>query len=213
MKHLIIVLLFVLSNLISFSQPCLISDVLKVIPLPVNGTYKPGTTVKFCYTITYWANVNYNYLLGVVPTFGPGWDVSTLTPIGQPATAHALVGNWIWTSPVTGTTLGNTIPYPGWWFDNLEGAFWPWLDGNPGNNWGDGYNDVGHGPWMFCWEITTLNCPPSSNGASLAMKILTHSDYEMGSWAWPGCYNDPVHLFNATIDCCPTIYTSKITHY
>ena len=69
MKHTIVVLLFVLTNLISFSQPCLISDVLKVMP------------VKFCYTITYWENVNYNYLLGVVPTFGPGWDVSTLTPV------------------------------------------------------------------------------------------------------------------------------------
>ena len=110
-------------------------------------------------------------------------------------------------------TLGNTIPYAGWWFYNIEGAFWPWLDGNPGNNWGDGANDVGHGPWMFCWEITTSTCPPSANGASLAMKILTHSDYEMGSWFWPGCYSDPVYLFNATMDCCPTIYTSNITHY
>jgi len=213
MRFFIIVLMFILYGLPVIAQPCLISDVLKVTPLPVNGTYPPGTTVKFCYTITYWENVNDNYLLGVVPTFAPGWDVTTLTSVGQPATAHATWGNWIWTSPVTGTNLGNTIPYPGWWFDNAEGYFWGWPDGNPGNNWGDGYNTVGHGPWMFCWEITTSTCPPSANGASLVMKILTHSDSEMGSWTVLGCDNDPAYLFNATIDCCPTIYTSKITHY
>ena len=212
MKY-IILLLFTIYSLISISQPCLISDNLVATPAPTNGTYPPGTTVNFCYTINYWDNVNFNYLIGVVPQFAAGWDITTLTSTGQPLTMHALNGVWIWTSPVTGATSGNTIPYPGWWFDSDEGVTPPKLDGDPGNNWGDGYNTIGNGPWTFCWEITTSTCPPSLNGDDLEMKILTHSDSEMGSWVFLGCDNDPLYIFSATLDCCPIIYTSNISHY
>ncbi|HEU4719313.1 MAG TPA: hypothetical protein VFU15_15825, partial [Bacteroidia bacterium] len=57
---------------------CLLASNLTVNPPPTNGTYQGGTTVTFCYTITQWDQQNTNWLHGVVPNFGSGWNMATL---------------------------------------------------------------------------------------------------------------------------------------
>jgi gliding motility-associated-like protein len=51
---------------------------------PLNGPYKPGEVVSFCYTITNWTQFNCNYLGAVVPTFGNCWDPSSFNAQGMP---------------------------------------------------------------------------------------------------------------------------------
>ena len=60
-------------------QGCVIASGLTVNPPPVNGSYQAGQLVNFCYTITDYNQTSSNWLHAVIPTFGPGWDMSTLT--------------------------------------------------------------------------------------------------------------------------------------
>jgi hypothetical protein len=57
---------------------CLQVSSLTASPAPTNGTYPPGTQVTFCYTITNWTQVSVNWLHGITPTFGCGWNLATL---------------------------------------------------------------------------------------------------------------------------------------
>ena len=63
---------------------CILDNQLTVNPAPINGTYQPGQTVNFCYSITDFSQENTNWLHGVVPNFGAGWDLGSLvvTPPG-----------------------------------------------------------------------------------------------------------------------------------
>ncbi|MBI3511312.1 MAG: gliding motility-associated C-terminal domain-containing protein [Bacteroidetes bacterium] len=173
---------------------CLLSSNLTVNPLPVNGTYQGGTTVTFCYTITQWDQQNTNWLHGVVPLFGNGWNMATLTNLTGAATCDGGPGVWQWF---------NNIPTPngnenGFFFDGdiVQGG----PDGNPSNNFGD--DCQGNVNWTFCWTITAQNCPPAATGADLSVNIDTYGDGETGNWTNVACSNDPVYQFNATLNCC-----------
>ena len=178
---------------------CLTTANLTVTPPPTNGSYQSGTTVTFCLTIDGYIQQSTNWLSAVVPTFGAGWDMTTLTP-GTAPPAIGGIGSWIWTSNVTSTATGFNSPDFGWYFD-LDN------DGNPGNNFGD--SNVGgaagalSGPWQpFCWTITTNSCPPGQDGDDLGMSINTLADGEIGSWQSLGCANDPTIDFSAQLVCC-----------
>lgn len=182
---------------------CITNATLTVTPTPTNGSYQGGTTVTFCFQIDGYVQQSTNWLSAVVPSFGAGWDMSTLTP-GAPPAALIGSGSWIWTNNVTSTATGLTSTEWGWYFD-LDN------DGNPGNNFGDtqwandptGGNGLTAGPWQpFCWTITANDCPPGSNGDDLSMNINTLADGEIGSWSSLGCVDDPTYDFAAALICC-----------
>jgi large repetitive protein len=166
---------------------CLQISNLTVSPAPVNGTYGPNQTVTFCYTITSWTQVSANWLHGVTPSFGCGWNLATLAPSGSPPPGGSGY-DWFW---------GNGPNGWGWWvdFDPVgPGSF----DGNFTNNYGDP-TITGTGNWTFCWSITTAAtcaCP------NLNMTINTTSDGETGNWTSIACQNDAVFQFSALMNCC-----------
>ena len=91
----------------------------------------------------------------------------------------------VWTGNVIGTSTGNIVNEPGWWYDDNSGG--GALNGDPGDNYGDG----GSGSWTFCWQISTSECPPADNGASLVVEVTNYADSEMGSYDFEGCEDDP----------------------
>lgn len=162
---------------------CVLESYITATPPPNAGIYLPGQTVQFCYTITEYDQVSTNWHHGVVPDFGAGWDLSTLTPISSPVAG----GNYIW-------VWGNGPQGEGWWVDYTLPQ-----DGNFSNNFGDPDID-GVGNWTFCWEITTdANCIP---GGDAGMTVDTWADGETGNWTSLACENDPILPFQAIIQCC-----------
>ncbi|MFN5324905.1 MAG: CUB domain-containing protein, partial [Bacteroidota bacterium] len=180
-------------------QGCVIQANLTASPPPINGTYQAGQTVTFCYTITNYNQTSNNWLHGVVPTFGSGWNMASL--VTGPVTSCSNQGTWNYynnnvTSSATGVTTG-----PGYYFESGFGSPSGFADGNPGNNYGD--NNPGNlCDWTFCWTIST---PPASacvQGASLNLAINTLGDGESGSWTSLACTQDADAQFFATLSCC-----------
>lgn len=172
---------------------CLQTSTLTIVPLPTNGAYLPNQSVTFCYTITTYTQVSANWLHGVIPTFGNGWDLTTLTNV--PATSCSGSGVWTWynsnTSTATSTTTG-----PGFYY-NYPG-------GTAGNNYGDN-NSSGSCTWTFCWTIKTkTNC---TSGTNLNVSINTTADGETGSWTSVACLGDPNYSFGAVLNCCTSTAT------
>ena len=166
------------------AQPCATGFLLTTSPLPQNGTYSCGQTVTFCLTVTGWNSTNANWFHGVSATFGPGWDLGTLTPGPPPATCGGSGGTWGWYNSVQGTAGSNIGPQgPGFFFDLNN-------DGNPGNNFGDFC--VGATDWEFCWTISVLNPPACVNGLNLGVSFNTFGDSETGAWGSSACGNDPI---------------------
>lgn len=198
-----LILSLLLMSKVSNSQ-CIVLDNVTASPAPVSGTYQPGQTITFTYTISAYNGLSVNYLHGIIPTFTGGWDMTTISPVGIP-TNNTGNGVWLWVNSVTSSQTGITVIGPGWFYDSSSGG--P-LDGNPGNNWGDGMNS----PWTFQFSITVGQCPPSSDGDPLNLTILNFADGETGSWINYDCQNDPNETFSATLECCPIIVTQPITH-
>ncbi|MBL0343075.1 MAG: hypothetical protein IPP71_20715 [Bacteroidetes bacterium] len=137
MKRILFAIIALISvNQASFGQSCVGTQTLTSTPPPSgNGTYFSGTTVTFCYSATDYAQNVADWICGVVPTFGPGWDLSTLTPVSASPSCD-LQGNWAWYPTCTGTASGLTFG-PGFYYDSPAGSTSGTLDGIPGNNFGD----------------------------------------------------------------------------
>lgn len=196
-------------------NPCLSSDNLVASPPPTNGTYASGTTVQFCYTVEEW-DVNQStveWLHAVEVQLGPGWDPSSLVPTITPGSCDGN-GAWgwydFWVSSNTGQIYG-----PGFAYDSQCTSAPPNtfactnipLDGNPGNNWGDGGgNCAGIGtttpPVTFCFSAQVSTCPPNNNGTSLSVTINPLSDGDSGGWVEIGCNTQSVFNFLASTTCC-----------
>ncbi|RPG60567.1 MAG: hypothetical protein CBD51_000720 [Flavobacteriales bacterium TMED191] len=202
----------------SFSQDdCILDGGIVLTPAPTPDpnftgatTYPPETTVVMCFTVEeYNTPGTQNWMHGIVPLFGPGWDLSTLQPVGQPETQFWAGGEWIWVGDVVAGITGELISPPGWWFDSDGGG--GDLDGDPSDNWGDGNN----GPWEFCWEITTQSSPPAFNGSNLVVEILNFADSETGSWdnsdALDQCIDDPSFFIQGLELNAPTCDESFLT--
>ncbi len=183
---------------------CLLSSNLTVNPLPVNGTYQGGTTVTFCYTVTQWDQQNTNWFQALVPIFGSGWNLATLTNLQGASTCDGGPGVWSWFNNVN-CPNGNGI-LSGFFFDGdmVQGG----PDGNPTNNFGD--NCTGNVNWTFCWTITSNTCPPGQTGDNLGININTFGDGETGNWINPACIADPIYQFNASLVCCAPPQMSQV---
>jgi len=199
------ILLFLLLPLTTLSQ-CILDDNVTVDVPPIGGVYQPGQVLTFTYTINDYQGLSTNWLHGISLILGSGYDVATLAPFGLP-TNNSAFGQWLWVNSITSSLSGFTVNNPGWFYDNgLGGPVF--LDGDPGNNWGDGML----GPWTFQWTVTVGQCPPNIDGDDLSIIIENWADGETGSWINFDCQNDPNEVFNATIECCPIVITGLITH-
>lgn len=162
-----------------------------LIAQPSLATYGPGTTVTFTLTITsYWQVAN-NWLHGVVPHFGNGWNVNTIT--GQvPANTCGGNGTWSWYNQ-TVTGLRNTDG-PGFYFESDLGCT-GCSRRDPGDNFGD--NNLYNCTWIFSWTITTDICP----NTDLSVIVYVYGDSETGSWGSYACYADIDPSFSALMQC------------
>ena len=193
--------LLTLCPLLSFGQ-CILSGQVTVNPAPVGGQYQPGTVVTFTYTVSAYQGLSVNWMHGIAVNAGLGW--TAITPVGTP-TNNSGGGTWLWVNSVTSSATGITVSRPGWFYDSGLGG--P-LDGNPGNNYGDGLT----GPWTFRWRATVVGCPPGQDGATLSLIIENYADGETGSWINYDCQGDPNESFQATLDCCQPFVTGQILH-
>ena len=196
-----------LSNDIS-CESCILENQLTVNPAPINGTYQPGQTVNFCYSITDFSQENTNWLHGVVPNFGAGWDLGSLV-VTPPGTCEGTeAGAWGWFTNIPTPNDGNVT---GFFFDGDQITGPP--DGDPTNNYGDdcgagspnGNNNVSG--WDFCWSIEPLDC---IQGGDLNVNVANYADGETGSWINLACEADFNYDFAAIITCCPLPDTSSV---
>jgi len=172
-------------------------------PAPVNGTYEAGQTVSFCYTPTLWdPGFALEWLHAVELDFGPGWDLSSLQT-SAPASCTEDMGDWgyynSWESCNTGAAFG-----PGFAFDARQGLLCgsatP-MDGDPGNNFGDGpCNGLEPAPvpLAFCWTVQVREDFNSSQARSLNLQARPLGDGYSGSWMPFDCEGESTSRFLAT---------------
>ncbi|GJM33654.1 MAG: hypothetical protein DHS20C18_26550 [Saprospiraceae bacterium] len=188
---------------------CLNEGFLTVDPLPDSETlsYAPGTTVDFCYTVAFWSDGESNeWLHAVEVQFGVDWDLSTIMPIPPPSCSQTGIWGWYdnWTSFNTGITFG-----PGFAFDsNIGGP----MDGNPGNNFGDGPNGcnlIGQtaAPLTFCWSIQVDEDAPPGESSGLVALIDVLSDGRSGAWMNDQCSSMIDYIFFP-----PDYYEATVLH-
>lgn len=177
---------------------CVTQSSLSVNPPPANGIYLAGQQVTFCLNITDFNPTSSNWLHGVVPEFGPGWDLSTL--VALPPLSCSGNGTWSWYNHPITSTANNQSFGPGFFFESAGGNIANVTDSNPGNNFGD--NIGSNCNLNFCWKINTLSSANCVFGTNLNVLINTFSDGESGSWTSSACANDPVHDLYATLACC-----------
>ena len=176
---------------------CLLAANVTANPAPTNGYYLPGTTVEFCVTVTEYDQIASNWMSGVEPILGPGWDASTLTGTSAPNGS----GNYVWVFDDGPGGMGM-----GWYVDvDPNGPTGP--DGDYSNNFGDPSISGTNLNEVFCFSVTTAGCTP---GADLGIIFETYSDFETGGYGSPGCTNDPTIPFVAAMICCDVPLTTFI---
>lgn len=227
----------VTNNIYVDNSACNVADVLTANPLPtINatypaGTYPPGTTVQFNYTITGWeVGASCNWLAAIVPSWGSGWDpasfVRTLNPViasGDVISAPANGWSWWTKNPMTHNTTGANInPNSGAWVFCNDGASGlcsgtnttvDWGDGCRANDWGHfgcntGCDAVGYRAltWNVGFQLTTRATAALCTAASsdLRVNVKTYADGEIGSWTSIGCMADIAATTGFVQACCLT---------
>lgn len=165
-------------------------------PPPVNGGYPPGTTVHMVAKISGFSQLNSgtNRLHGIYPTFGPGWDLSTLGPVTNefPVSVDG-AGSWVW---------DNLNTHDGFYYDADS-------DGLPSNNLGDLNTQFGT-DWTCGWSIkTTTFC---NAAVSLEVNLNTSTDAETGSNTNSGyCGGDTAATYELWQNCCGTVNLVSVT--
>jgi gliding motility-associated-like protein len=177
----------------STAQPCVGSQSLTANPPPSGtGTYQVGTVVTFCYSVSNYSQTGADWIAGVVPTIGPAWVASSLTPVTTPASCDGQ-GQWGWYTSCTGTASGQTFG-PGFYYDSPAGSTSGVLDGVPGNNYGD---NCQNNTWTFCFSLEVGQCTGGGSG-SLYVGVQSLSDYTAGSWGTNACIDPPYSYGNIT---------------
>lgn len=178
-----------LCNIYAVYSQCAGAQSAVVNPMPINGNYSAGTTVQFCYTMNGYFQNGSNWIEGFDLTFGPGWDLSTLTPISSPNSCSGF-GEWGFFNSSTSSNTGQTFG-PGFFYDTY--GFNGLLDGNPGNDYGD-YSASGTCQWDLCFSIASLQ---SCNSQDLSVSVTAIGDGTAGSWSVQSCPGIPFQLIQA----------------
>lgn len=211
MKRLLLILAVIFSAGYTHAQTCIGSATITPNPPPFDsqGHYLNGTVVTFCVTINDYAQTGVDWLCGVVPQLGPGWDLSTLAPVSAAASCDGL-GTWAWYTSCTSTNSGQTFG-PGFYYDTPSGSPGGTADGIPGNNYGDNCQT---NVWTFCFQCTVdINAPPLTD---LSVSVAALPDNVCGSWGTAGCFDPPIDapqpysVLTCTLTV-PTLNTTDVT--
>ncbi|MTB53277.1 gliding motility-associated C-terminal domain-containing protein [Lewinella sp. W8] len=184
-----------------------------------NSLYPAGTVVTVCLTTDTYTPDDAEYLHSIIPLgAGPGFDFSTITPGPPPPEACGNGGNWAWYPSWTRCAPSCQTVWPGrglpggFAFDSPSGTMDftncnspAVLDGDPGNNWGDGNatppcNAAG---LTFCFDLTTVDATGQCPGAAYRIDIEINPDGETGSYngisdpneCTSPCQDDPTLCF------------------
>ncbi len=188
---------------------------------PLGGPYLPEEEVEFCYQINNWKSEECNFLQGIIPTFGPGWDSTSFNPDGEPADMQSVLlpygyGNWNWIiKDVVRYNLNNSFngltsqkPMPaGWYFTNNLTPF-P-NNFTPDSTQGDGLNCFGDQlVWQVCFKLKVRSLNSCNGYSDCSIKMKTYSDGEIGKKSTIACLEDLQVVFNASMYCCtdPAIF-------
>lgn len=190
---------------------------------PLNGPYKPGEAVQFCYELTSWNKRDCNGFQGLMPTFGAGWDPESFGTDGQPVEMDTFLmpvenGIWQWhtlgqvrynlTNPISGFSSGQGMP-PGWYFTNLGD---PPPTGGPDQTTGD-INDCQptNDSWKVCFTLTALD--ECETNLDLSIRMKTFSDGELGINSNLACAYDQEEIFNTYLQCCLNPHVDQIQDF
>ncbi len=214
---------------LSFSLPaqneCAVDHTLEVtatsLGSPEAGPYQPGEVVNFCYTLNLYEEVNCNWLHGIVPEFGDGWDPSSFNSNGEPndlftPLINHVDGQWTWfprgwarynlNNPDRGYVAGENVG-AGWFFLNYEAPSTNPFD--PNSTYGDSEDctqtqDV----WELCFSLTARGLYDCANGSDASVSINLFSDGETGAQTNPACLSDVGLSHQAEVYCCgaPELY-------
>lgn len=187
---------------------CMLNQTISLDPLPINGAYTPGQAVTICLNIGGYTQDASDWLHGIVPVFGNGWDLSSIDAL--PPQSCDANGEWGWYELVQSAGSPNDPgpQGPGFFYDSPANSPTGDLDGNPGNNYGD--NNPGVCDWVFCLQLLTASeCSGDAQSGDLSIEFLNFSDSETGNWnaTASDCPNDPNFKFKAVLQCCapPTL--------
>ncbi len=170
---------------------CMQDVKLMAFPPPVNGYYNPGDTVVFAYGINGYKAYGQDFLHGVAPTFGSGWDMGSLTTGAfAPPTPVSGNGSWNWYNNIPDENL-NLVD--GFFYDGP-----PLINSDPKDNKGDAGNQ--YSQWIFYWKIATKTT--CSSPEDLSVYVLNYSDFQTGSGNNSSCKYDADISFKATLICC-----------
>ena len=130
----------------AFAQ-CASSLLLTTNPVADSLGFPPNTTVTFTFSIlNYCSDFS---LEAVIPKFGAGWDSSSMQSV-SPSFSIDGGGSWGFYNNVY--LINNCSNYSNCFVYDRFDAF-GFLDGNPGNDYGDFGN--GSNAWTFSWSIKT----------------------------------------------------------
>lgn len=212
------------------NSACNIGDIMTAVPAPtVNatypaGTYPPATTVQFNYTITGWdIGASCNWLAGIVPSWGSGWDPASFVRTLNPVPAAGDIGDtWGWwtKNPMIHNVSGANInPNSGAWIycNNKPNGVCTgintnvdWGDGCIADNWGHfgcnaGCDAVGYAAltWNVGFRLTTRATAAlcAVAASDLSVNVKTYADGEIGSWTSIGCMAD-IAATNGFVQAC-----------
>ncbi|MEO0726483.1 MAG: lysyl oxidase family protein [Bacteroidota bacterium] len=185
------------------------STTIVLTPEPVGGVYDSGQEVEVCVTVNIWegnAAGTIEWLHALTFNFGDGWDANSINP--APPVSCSGDGVWDWYNSWVGCNTGLTFG-PGFAYDSDNGVACGGAanDGDPGNNWGDGFGGCSSipapgSPVTFCFDITVANCGSDIGTSDLGIEVSLWSDGDSGSWTQTGCNSGQVFQVDATGNCC-----------
>ncbi len=184
---------------------------------PYTGPYQSGELIEMCYTLNAWNEDQCNWVQGVVPVFGQGWDETSFLTSGKPAIITKnlephTTGAWDWytngslrykvDAPDKGYYENDPLP-GGWYFTNYAYGNTP--DVSRGDSQ-DCTNDASSN-WEVCFQLKVKSfddCEDLNNKVA-QVHITTFSDSEVGIHNQVSCLSDQSDYFEAPIFCCEPI--------
>ena len=172
-------------------------------PRNEGAIYACGSTVNVCFTLNRYDGNDagsVEWLHSIVPTFGPGWDTTSIVPTTFPPSCDGS-GTWMWypdgwTSCATGRTFPRGFAYETNAGYNAACGSSP---STPGNNFGDGMGPCVRRttPVTWCFDVNVTACPPDGDtfdGEDLDINVAVYSDGAAGSWTNEICADDEVEF-------------------
>ena len=178
---------------------------------PLEGPFKAGEIVNFCAQIQWdTRGTNCQWLHGVTPILGAGWDPTFYINNGP---------------PLTSTSSGQFSWYPDYYLTyNYDGQYYNagdfvpagwYVTGTPGSNncniqepqcsWGISQPCNSFSYHTLCFDLKVrddIDCNLSTAAADLSVGVFTFGDGETGGWPQQGCDEDGAFIKNFGAECC-----------